>query len=132
MKAVEPRIELRCLGVVRAGFPSAAEEELADILSLDEWLVRRPEASFLLRVEGDSMVEAGILPGDVVLVERGFAPREGDIVVAQVDGDWTLKYLRRDGGGPVLEPANVRYGTVRPRRSLSVEGVVRAVVRRYA
>jgi repressor LexA len=131
MEAERKRVELRCRGVVRAGFPSAAEEELADVLSLDEWLVRRPEASFLLRVEGDSMVEAGILPGDVVLVERGFAPRDGDIVVAQVDGDWTLKYLRRDGGGPILEPANVHYGTVRPRRSLSVEGVVRAVVRRY-
>jgi repressor LexA len=122
---------LKCLGVVRAGFPSAAEEELADILSLDEWLVRRPEASFLLKVEGDSMVDAGILPGDVILVERGLRPRDGDIVVAQVDGEWTLKYLGRDKFGPVLEAANVHYGALRPRRTLSVEGVVRAVVRRY-
>jgi len=131
VKLKEQKIGLCCRGRVSAGFPSAAEEELADILSLDEWLVRRPEASFLLQVEGDSMIEAGILPGDVILVERGLTAREGDIVVAQVDGEWTLKYLCRDGFGPVLEPANVRYGKVRPQHSLAVEGVVRAVIRRY-
>ena len=62
---------LRLLGSVAAGFPSPAEEALIDTLSLDEYLVSRPEATFMLRVEGDSMIEAGILPGDTVLVERG-------------------------------------------------------------
>lgn len=122
---------LRMLGTVAAGFPSPAEEELADILSLDEFLIRRPEATFLLTVTGDSMIEAGIHPGDFVLVERGAQPRNNDIVVAQVDDEWTLKYFIRDREGVRLEPANRKYSPIRPRRSLVIGGVVRAVIRKY-
>lgn len=122
---------VRLLGAVAAGFPSPAEEELADILSLDEYLVRRPEATFLLRVSGDSMIEAGIHPGDLVLVERGAQPRNNDIVVAQVDDEWTLKYFVRDRDGVRLDPANRNYRSIRPRRSMTIGGVVRAVIRKY-
>ncbi len=122
---------IRLLGEVRAGFPSPAEEELVATLSLDEFLVRNPEATFLLTVTGDSMLEAGIHPGDIVLVEKGPAPRRGDIVIAQVDGEWTLKYFGRDREGVFLDPANAKFGRIRPRESLSVGGVVRAVVRKY-
>jgi SOS-response transcriptional repressor LexA len=62
---------LRLLGTVAAGFPSPAEEELVDTISLDEWLIRNKEATFLLHITGDSMIEAGVLPGDYVMVERG-------------------------------------------------------------
>lgn len=126
----DPPCRLRLLGSVAAGFPSPAEESLLDTLSLDEYLVTRPEATFMLRVEGDSMVEAGILPGDTVLVERGRTPRNGDIVIACVDGAWTMKYFFKDGKGVRLEPANKKYETIRPQSRLAVEGVVSSVIRK--
>ena len=120
------------LGHIQAGFPSPAEEELADTLSLDDYLVRRPEATFMLTVTGDSMLDAGIHPGDLVLVEKGVNPRNNDVVVAQVDEEWTLKYYVKDQEGIRLEPANCKYRTIRPSRSLCIGGVVKAVIRRYA
>lgn len=121
----------KLLGAVQAGFPSPAEEELVDLLSLDEYLIRRPEATFLLTVSGDSMIEAGIQPGDLVLVEKGVTPRTGQIVVAQVDGEWTLKYYVKDRVGVRLDPANRKYRFIRPQRSLVIGGVVRGIVRKY-
>lgn len=123
---------VRLLGAVAAGFPSPAEEELRDTLSLDEFLIRRPEATFMLTVTGDSMIDAGIHPGDIVLLERGATPKPGDVVVAQVDDEWTLKYYRKDKDGVRLDPANRKYPAIRPRRSLELGGVVRAVIRKYA
>jgi SOS regulatory protein LexA len=120
------------LGTVQAGFPSPAEEELLDTISLDEFLVRRPEATYILTVSGDSMIEAGIQPGDMVLVEKGGTPRQNDIVIAQVDGEWTMKYYGKDREGAYLDPANSRYTRIRPARSLQIGGIVRAVVRKYA
>ena len=122
---------IKILGLVQAGFPSPAEEELVDVLSLDEYLVRRPEATFMLTVSGDSMIDAGIQPGDLVLIEKGRQPKSNDIVIAQVDGEWTLKYYLKDRRGVRLEPANKKYQTIIPKQSLVIGGVVRAVVRRY-
>lgn len=122
---------IRLLGAVRAGFPSPAEEELLDTMSLDEFLVERPEATFMLKVTGDSMVDAGIHPGDMVLVERGKTPRNHDIVIAQVDGEWTMKYLVKTRRGVRLEPANKAYRPIVPRESLEIAGVVRTVIRKY-
>ncbi len=122
---------VKLLGAVQAGFPSPAEEELVDTLSLDEYLIRRPEATFMLTVQGDSMIGAGIMPGDIVLVEKGVAPKPNDIVVAQVDEEWTLKYFVKDNAGVRLDPANPKYRFIRPRRSLVIGGVVRAVIRKY-
>jgi len=122
---------IRLLGSVQAGFPSPAEEELVDVLSLDEFLVRRPDATYMLTVSGDSMVEAGIHPGDIVLVEKGTAPASGDIVIAQVDGEWTMKYYVKDRKGVRLEPANRKYKTIVPHHSLAIGGVVRSLVRKY-
>jgi SOS regulatory protein LexA len=123
---------LRLLGSVAAGFPSPAEEELLDTLSLDEFLVEKPEATFMLKVTGDSMSEAGIYPDDLVLVERGVEPKTNDIVVAQVDGEWTMKYFVKDDGGVRLEPANRKYRPIRPQRSMEIGGVVRTVIRKLA
>jgi len=122
---------LRLLGAVKAGFPSPAEEELRDGISLDEFLVKKPDATFMLTVSGDSMIEAGIHPGDIVLVERGATPKNNDIVVAQVDEEWTLKYFMKDSHGVRLEPANKRYKPIIPSRSLVIGGVVRTVIRKY-
>jgi SOS regulatory protein LexA len=122
---------LRLCGTVQAGFPSPAEEELLDTLSLDEFLIERPEATFMLKVTGDSMIDAGIFPGDMVLVEKGVAPKANDIVIAQVDGEWTMKYYMKDREGVRLDPANRKYQPIRPRQSLEIGGVVKTVIRRY-
>ena len=122
---------LRLLGTVEAGFPSPAEEELVDTLSLDELLIQNREATFLLKVSGDSMSGAGILPGDMVIVDKGQPPKSGDIVIAQVDGQWTMKYLRKRGSNVLLLPANPKYKPIKPENELTIAGVVTAVVRKY-
>lgn len=125
--------EVRVLGVVEAGFPTSASEELIDSMSLDEWLVEKKEATYLLTVKGESMIDAGILPGDTVLVERGRAPREGDIVIAEVDGEYTMKRYRVDKRSkkPYLEASNTNYRDIHPKETLQIPAVVRAVIRKY-
>jgi repressor LexA len=122
---------VRVLGTVEAGFPSPAEEELIDTLSLDDLLIQNREATFLLKVSGDSMSGAGILPGDMVIVDRGQTPKSGDIVIAQVDGEWTMKYFRKRGEIVTLLPANPKYQPIKPKQELKIGGVVTAVVRKY-
>ncbi|HEU4677744.1 MAG TPA: transcriptional repressor LexA [Candidatus Paceibacterota bacterium] len=119
------------LGVVEAGFPSAAEEELLDTMTLDEYLVTNKQATFMLHVKGDSMMDAGIMAGDLVLVERGRTPKHGDIVIAEVDGEYTMKYYRKSREKVWLEPANKRYKPIYPTAELKVEAIVTAVVRKY-
>ena len=121
----------RLLGSVAAGFPSPAEEELADTMSLDEYLISNPQATYLLKVDGDSMTEAGIRPGDLVLVQKNLSPRSGDIVVAQVDGAWTLKYFYKKGSAVMLKAANKKYPDITPKEELIIAGVVIANVRKY-
>jgi repressor LexA len=122
---------VKVLGTVEAGFPSPAEEELVDTLSFDDFLIQDREATFLLKVSGDSMSGAGILPGDMVIVDKGQTPKSGDIVIAQVDGEWTMKYLRKRGDTITLVPANPKYQPIKPKNELKVAGVVTAVVRKY-
>lgn len=122
---------LKILGSVEAGFPSPAEEELADTLSLDDMLIQNREATFLLKVSGDSMSGAGILPGDMVIVDKAQNPKNGDIVIAEVDGEWTMKYLKKRGGKALLVPANPKYKPIKPKNELRIAGVVTAVVRKY-
>lgn len=119
------------LGSIQAGFPSPEKESLCDILSMDEYLVAKPEASYLLQVSGDSMSEAGIVEGDLVIVEKGREPRSGDIVIAEVDGEWTMKYFRKEGKAVVLEAANPKYPQIRPKSELKLGGIVTAVIRKY-
>jgi repressor LexA len=119
------------LGYVEAGFPSPAEEELIDTMSLDEYLISNKEATFMLKVKGDSMIDAGIMEGDMVLVERGKQPKPGQIVIAQVDGDYTMKYLKIKDGKHYLQPANDKYPPIYPENDLRVEAIVSAVIRRY-
>jgi len=131
LKPLRRSLALPVVGEVAAGFPSPAEEELRDIISFDEYLVKRPESSFLLKVSGDSMAGEGIMEGDLVIVERGRDPRNGDIVVAEVDGEWTIKYFRKEGKDVVLEAANPKYKPIRPKSELRLGGVVTAVIRKY-
>lgn len=124
---------LRVLGSIQAGFPTTAEEEDdVDALSLDEYLIHNPDASYLLQVVGDSMRDAGIVEGDMVIVERGKDPRNGDIVVAQVDSEWTLKYFIKRGRNVFLRAANKNYPDIYPNVELHIGGVVTSVIRKYA
>lgn len=122
---------VRMLGSIAAGFPVDEEEQAGEAMTMDEYLVRDPDHSYLLTVRGESMLGAGILPGDVVLVERSRAPAEHDIVVACVDGEWTLKYYEKDSAGIRLDPANPKFKFIRPKNTLEIGGVVRAVIRKY-
>ena len=93
-------------GAVAAGFPSPAEQYQDAPLDLNELLVKRPAATYFVRVSGDSMVGAGIRPGDLLVVDRALRPADGDIIIASVDGDFTVKTYRCDATGVRLEPAN--------------------------
>jgi repressor LexA len=123
--------ETRILGAVEAGFPSPAEEELGDTMDLDEFLIKNKEATYILKVTGDSMNGAGILPGDMVLVERGLEPNDGDIVIAQIDHSWTMKYFRKRGQQAYLEAANKKYKPFYPKEELKIAAVVIGVIRKY-
>jgi repressor LexA len=123
--------EVPMLGLVEAGFPTVAEEEQLDTVSLDEYLIKNREKTYLLEVKGDSMIEAGIQEGDMVLAERGRVPRDGDIVIAEVDQGWTMKYYRFRNDQVYLEPANKKYKPIYPEESLNVTAVVTAVIRKY-
>ena len=123
---------IRRLGVIEAGFPSPAEEELLDTMTLDEWLIKRREATYMLEVKGLSMMNAGILPGDTALVERGRDPKHGDIVIACVDGKWTMKFYHILAGKRiVLVPANPKFSPIYPKEELRVEAIVIAIIRKY-
>ena len=100
-------------------------------MSLDDYLIQNKEATYILQVKGDSMIDAGIREGDLVIVERTHAPRVGDIVIAEVDGEWTMKYLRKRGETYYLVPANWNYKPIVATKELRIEAVVIAVVRKY-
>ncbi|MEI7437642.1 MAG: S24 family peptidase [bacterium] len=123
---------LRLLGNLQAGFPSLDEQQLLDVVSLDELLIRNPETTFMLTVTDDAMSAAGICKGDLVLVERDAAPQKNDIVVAMVDGEWTIQYYRgqRDGVGLASASRYCRSGDAL-KRSLTIGGVVRTLIRQY-
>jgi SOS regulatory protein LexA len=123
--------EVPVLGLVEAGFPTAAEEELVDTMSIDEYLIENKEATYMLEVKGDSMIDAGIQEGDLVIAERRNDPKDGEIVIAEVDGGFTMKYYRKQGGKVWLEPANKNYKNIYPEHDLKIAAVVKGVVRKY-
>jgi len=118
---------------VRAGFPGPAEEEANDRLSLDKFLIDKPNSTILIRVKGDSMSGAGIIEGDIAIVERSGMARHGDIVVMNLEGEFTVKTLIKKAGRLYLEPANPDYPILDletfPDHALI--GVVRGTVRKY-
>ena len=122
--------EIQMAGLVKAGPPSDVDE-LQDTVDLDDFLIGKKELTYMLEVDGDSMIEAHIEEGDHVLVEKATVARDKDIVIAEVDGEFTMKYLRDKNGKRWLEPANKNYKNIYPERSLNVVGIVKAVVRKY-
>jgi SOS regulatory protein LexA len=115
---------------VHAGMPSAVDDAPADALTIDDYLIERPSQTVLIRVKGDSMMDAGILDGDLVVVEKTPAAKRGDIVVAIVDGQFTLKTLDLERGTFVLKPENKAYPIIRPEGNLEIFGVMVGLVRK--
>ena len=123
--------EIPLLGVVEAGIPTAAEQQVFDTVRLDEFLAPNSDEMFLLEVRGESMIEAHIAPGDLVLAKKTERAREGEIVIAEADGEWTLKYYKKKGEKPYLQPANKKFKPIHPQESLRIAAVVKAVIRKY-
>lgn len=125
--------ERHVLNRVQAGLPAEAADVLPEAMLIDAHLIEIPSRTILLRVRGASMRDAGLLPDDTVVVLRGAVACPGDIVVALVDGEYTVKRLDIDDSGqPVLRAANPEFEDVRPAEELEVVGVVVGQFRRYA
>lgn len=124
--------EVPLLGLVEAGFPTVAEEIDLDMINIDDYLIKDKDSSYLLEVKGESMIDAGIHEGDMVVAEKTKKePRDGDIVIALVDGGWTMKYYRNRLGKVYLEPANKNFKNIYPENELEIAAIVRGVVRKY-
>lgn len=118
---------------VPAGFPSPAENYVEGRLDLNDLCVRKPAATFFVRVVGESMRDAGINAGDLLVVDRSLDPRNGSVVVAVLDGYLTVKHFHRRPGGITLRPANAAFPPIEVGEGaeLDVWGVVTFGVRRY-
>lgn len=118
---------------VCAGFPSPAEDLGAQRIDLTSVLIKHPQATYLLKASGHSMVEAGIFDNDILVVDRAVKPRHNHIVVAVVDGDFTVKRLYQRAGQIKLKAANPTFADITPRdgQEIVVWGVVTATIKRF-
>lgn len=123
--------EVQMLGTIKAGFPAPSEEMLAESINLDDFLISKKGETYMLEVDGDSMIEAHIEKGDMVIVERADLAKDGEIVIAEVDGEFTMKYFRKSGEKIWLEAANKNYDPIYPEYDLKICAIVRGVVRKY-
>ena len=115
---------------VQAGLPNPALDDGYDLVTIDDYLVRQPSKTTLVRVKGDSMIDAGIFEGDLIVVEQQPNANIGDIVVAIVDNEFTVKTLDREKGQFVLKPANKAYPVIRPKGQMEIFGVMAGLVRK--
>ena len=115
---------------IAAGLPSPAEDHCDETMDLNEHLLKNPDSTFFVRVSGDSMIDAGIHPGDLLVVDRGLAPSNGRIVVAVVDGESTVKRIFRENGRLYLMPENPSYPSIEitEETAFMVWGVVTNVI----
>lgn len=118
---------------ISAGFPSPAGDYREEKLDLSRYLVSHPAATYFLRVRGDSMKDAGILDGDILIVDRSLSPQNRSIVIAELNGELTVKRLKRENGQTFLVAANENYHPilVRPEDDFAVWGVVSGSFRSY-
>ena len=118
---------------VCAGFPSPAEDLGAQRIDLTQMLVVHPQATYFLRASGQSMVEAGIFDNDIMVVDRAIKPRHNHIVVAIVDGDFTVKHLYQRAGRIKLKAANPTFPDIVPREGQTIEvwGVVTSTIKQF-
>ena len=120
-------------GAVQAGFPSPAEDHMVQRVDLMAELIKHPQASYLLRIRSESMRDAGIFDGDVVLVDRAITPRSGHVVIAVVENEFVCKTLQLRAGRIKLKAANPTYPDIVPKDSQTVEiwGVVVAAIKQF-
>ncbi|MBT3514082.1 MAG: LexA family transcriptional regulator [Nitrospina sp.] len=116
---------------VVAGLPTTVSDVTTDPFMIDQFLISKPSKTILVPVQGDSMINVGINDGDVVVVEIRSTAKTGDIVVANIDDEFTVKTLGKKRGKPVLLPANDLYPVIRPKGSLEILGVVIGLIRKY-
>ena len=123
---VAPGLAFELFQTVRAGFPSPAEDIGAKRVDLAARLIKHPQATFLIRARGDSMREAGIFDGDVLVVDRAVGPRNGHVVIAVVDGDFVCKSLWMRSGRMKLKAANPGFPDIvaKDGQTIEVWGVV--------
>jgi SOS regulatory protein LexA len=117
---------------VQAGLPNPVDDAPSDALTIDDYLIDKPSQTVLVRVKGDSMIDAGIFEGDLVVVEKRNTARRGDIVIAIVDNQFTLKRLDLERERFVLRPENKAYPVIRPEGALEIFGVMVGLVRKYS
>lgn len=108
MEEIEKLPEMAQSGI-HAGFPSPATDYMTQAIDLNKELVRHPAATFYGRVVGDSMIDAGVDEGDILVIDKSLEARDGDMAVCFVDGEFTLKHLRMRDGLMTLVPANPKY-----------------------
>ena len=117
---------------VRAGLPTPAPDiAVPDTVTIDERLIPNPSKTVLIKVKGDSMIDAGIHEGDVAVVEKRASANIGDIVVAIIENEFTLKRYGREHGRVVLRPENKAYPVIRPKVNAEIFGVVVGIFRKY-
>jgi len=119
-------------GTVQAGFPSPAEHYIERELDLNDYLAANREAVYYVRIAGESMTGANIFPGDILCVDRSLDFFDGAIIVASIDGGFTVKYLRKKGNRTFLEPANAAFKPIyfTPGQDVRFWGVVTGIVRK--
>ena len=125
---------LPLVGPARAGLPQPADAGQApEAMCVESFLIDHPDQTVYCRVKGDSMRDVGLLDGDIAVVDRSAQAKAGDIVVAVVDGEITVKHLRANGSPDtwILEPANPAYQVIHPQGSLEMLGVVVGSFRRF-
>ena len=129
-----PLLALLVRGRVCAGFPSPAEDLGAQRIDLMQMLVTHAQATYFLRASGNSMVDAGIFDKDILVVDRAVKPRHNHIVVAVVDGDFTVKHLYQRAGRIKLKAANPTYPDIVPKEGQTIEvwGVVTSSIKQFA
>jgi repressor LexA len=130
-----PRFFERTVGHrVRAGMPQQAFDVQPELLRIDDYLIEKPSQTILFPVKGDSMVDLGILEGDMVIIERASSASVGQVVLAIVDNEFTLKVLARDQGGYYLEARNEKrsrdYPPIRPEQKLEIYGFYVGLIRK--
>jgi len=119
------------LGSIKAGIPDTPYQDFVESVVLDKYLVKNLSQAYALRVSGDSMIEAGIFESDLVVIEKGRPAKNGDIVVAYIDNQFTLKYLKKQNQTVYLQAANPKYKDIYPKDELTIFGVVVSVIRQY-
>jgi DNA polymerase V len=122
-----------CASRVQAGFPSPADDHLEGFLDLNQHLIQNKDATFFVRVQGNSMIDAGIKPNDILIVDKSLAPNNNSIVIAVLDGEFTVKRLLKTGSKIVLKAENPDFEDIEiiEGNELIIWGTVTSVIHQY-